>query len=190
MDRLELAHGAKLPIISTTQAATRKKQMSLFENGEYQWRETYFVYFDAKNRPSTEAIQTMLKELNSGYDISNVRSAEDGEFESLTLISKDDYAAMDLTCVATLEMQEQTQELVEQLKENAMPDERDMVKQVSSSDCRLEVYHFEQLVFVGATGSEDELDDFMDPGSLLVVLNQIAEMCDGVVVDPQSNSFL
>lgn len=164
--------------------------MSLFENSEYQWRETYFVYFDASNRPSTEVIRAMLQDLNSGYEISNVRSGESGEFESLTLISKDDYAAMDLTCVATEEMQEQTQELVAELKENAMPDEKDMIAKVDASNCRLEVYHFEQLVFVGASGSEDEPDDFMDPGSLLVVLNQIADMCDGIVVDPQSNSFL
>lgn len=164
--------------------------MSLFENSEYQWRETYFVYFDGSHRPSTDAIRAMLHDLNSGYDISNVRSSAAGEFESLTLISRDDYAAMDLTCVATEEMREQTQELVEELKENALPDETEMVAKVRDANCRLEVYHFEQLVFVGASGSDDEPDDFMDPGSLLVVLNQIAEMCDGIVVDPQSNSFL
>ncbi len=164
--------------------------MSLFENSEYQWRETYFVYFEASKRPSTASLESMLTELNSAYELLNVRSSDDGEFESLTLISKDDYAAMDLTCVATEEMQEQTQELADELKENAMPDEKEMVNRVRDSTCRLEVYHFEQLVFVGASGSEDEPDDFMDPGSLLVVLNQIAEMCDGIVVDPQSSSFL
>lgn len=164
--------------------------MSLFENSEYQWRETYFVYFDASSRPSAEKLRDMLQELNRGYEISNVRAGDAGEFESLTLMSKDDYAAMDLTCVATEDMLEQTQELVDKLKENAMPDENELVMRVADSDCRLEVYHFEQLVFVGSSESEDEPDDFMDPGSLLVVLNQIAEMCNGIVVDTQSNSFL
>lgn len=164
--------------------------MSLFENSEYQWRETYFVYFDAKNRPTADAMQSLLTESNSGYELSNIRSNEDGKFESLTLISKDDYAAMDLTCVATAEMLEQTAELVDQLQAQAMPGEEDLIEQVKQSDCRLEVYHFEQLVFVGSTGSDDEANDFMDPGSLLVVLNQIAEMFGGIVVDPQSYSFL
>ena len=164
--------------------------MSLFENSEYQWRETYFVYFDAAKRPRADLLQNMLQELNKGYSISNVRASETGDFESLTLVSKDDYAAMDLNCVATDDMQEQTEELVQHLKANALPDEQPMVAKVRDSNCRLEVYHFEQLVFVGASGSEDEPDDFMDPGSLLVVLNQLAELCDGVIVDAQSNSFL
>jgi len=187
---LQLAYWPKLLIIPGTRSTLRKKNMSLFENSEYQWRETYFVYFDAGKRPSTASLKAMLSELNSAYELSNIRSGDDGEFESLTLISKDDYAAMDLTCVATEEMQEQTQELVQELEANAMPDEKEMINRVGESNCRLEVYHFEQLVFVGATESEDEPDDFMDPGSLLVVLNQIAEICDGIVVDPQSNSFL
>ena len=164
--------------------------MSLFENSEYQWRETYFVYFDMRQRPTAKELQAMLQDLNEGYEISNVRSSDAGDLESLTLISKDDYAAMDLACVATEEMREQTEELLQHLTDNALPDERELVERVRDSNCRLEVYHFEQLVFVGASGSEDEPDDFMDPGSLLVVLNQLADMCDGVVVDPQSNSFL
>ena len=46
------------------------------------------------------------------------------------------------------------------------------------------------MVFVGSSGEGEEPDDFMDPGSLLVVLERIAEMFNGVVVDPQSNSLM
>ena len=76
------------------------------------------------------------------------------------------------------------------MKELAAPDEMEIVKRIPDCTARLEVYHFEQMVFVGSSGSEDEPDDFMDPGSLLVVLERIAEMCDGIVVDPQSNSLM
>lgn len=163
--------------------------MSLFENSEYQWRETYFVFLHPGKRPTAEQLQDMLQESNKGYELQNLRRSETGEFESLTLLSKDDYAAMDITCVATEDMREQIDELVEQLEENALPDEKEMVAQVRESPYRIEVYHFEQLVFVGSSSGDDP-DDFMDPGSLLVVLNQLADLCDGVVVDPQSNSFL
>ena len=84
--------------------------MSLFENDEYQWRETYFVLFDKEKRPTAEQLETLLKNLNKAYDIRDVRSDEQGMFESLTLISTDDYAAMDLTCAANEEILDQIQE--------------------------------------------------------------------------------
>jgi hypothetical protein len=64
------------------------------------------------------------------------------------------------------------------------------IKRIPECTARVDVYHFEQMVFVGSSGPDDEIDDFMDPGSLLVVLERIAELCDGIVVDPQSNSLL
>ena len=164
--------------------------MSLFENDEYQWRETYFVLFDESKRPSADAIESLLKELNKGYEVRDVRASETGEFESLTLISKDDYAAMDLTCSASDEIRDQINDLAEELKSTASPDEMPTIKRIPECTARVDVYHFEQMVFVGSSGPDDELDDCMDPGSLLVVLERIAELCDGIVVDPQSNSLL
>ncbi len=164
--------------------------MSLFENDEYQWRETYFVLFDKEKRPTAEQLETLLKNLNKAYDIRDVRSDEQGMFESLTLISTDDYAAMDLTCAANEEILDQIQELGKEISELAGPDELPTVKRIYECTARLEVYHFEQMVFVGSAGSDEEPDDFMDPGSLLVVLDRIAELCDGIVVDPQSNSLM
>lgn len=162
--------------------------MSLFENDEYQWRETYFVLFDKTKRPSAEQLESLLTGVNVGYQIQDVRATEEGLFESLTLISADDYAAMDLTCLATEEVREQVEELATELRSTAAPDELPTIERIPACTARLEVYHFEQMVFVG--GSEDEPDDFMDPGSLLVVLERIAELCDGIIVDPQSNSLL
>ena len=164
--------------------------MSLFENDEYQWRETYFVVFDVSKRPSADAFEGLLKGLNKSYEVRDVRATDDGGFESLTLISKDDYAAMDLTCACHEEVIEQIQELAKELEELAAPDEMDSIRQIAQCTARLEVYHFEQMVFVGSSGPDDEPDDFMDPGSLLVVLERIAEMLGGIIVDPQSNSLM
>lgn len=164
--------------------------MSLFENDEYQWRETYFVLFDKAKRPSAKVMETLLTGLNKSYEVRDVQATENGDFESLTLISNDDYAAMDLTCGTSEEIQEQIQDLAEELKESAGPDELATIERIPECTARLEVYHFEQMVFVGSSGAEDEPDDFMDPGSLLVVLERIAELCGGIVVDPQSNSLL
>jgi hypothetical protein len=164
--------------------------MSLFENDEYQWRETYFVLFDASNRPQAADFESYVRGLNDMYEVRDVRSNDEGQFESLTLISPDDYAAMDLTCAAGEEVQEQIAELSDKLKELAGPDEMETINRVPEMTGRMEIYHFEQMVFVGSAGEDDEPDDFMDPGSLLVVLERIAEMVDGIVIDPQSNSLM
>ena len=162
--------------------------MSLFENDEYQWRETYFILFDQQNRPTAQDVEKLLDTINNNYQVRDVRENEEGTFESLTLLSPDDYAAMDLSCMASEDLGEQLTELAEELKSTASEDELDTIKKIPLYTARMEVYHFEQLVFVG--GPDDEPDDFMDPGSLLVVLEKLAEICQGIVVDPQSNSLL
>ena len=89
--------------------------MSLFENEDYRWRETYFVLFHEANRPAADAIVQGLQKVNARYQISNVRATEAGLFESLTLISADDYAAMDISYVCGEEVREHTEELVEEM---------------------------------------------------------------------------
>ena len=43
--------------------------MSLFENDEYRWRETYFVLIEEGNRPSGKALQDALVELGPGVGL-------------------------------------------------------------------------------------------------------------------------
>ncbi len=164
--------------------------MSLFENDEYQWRETYFILFDEAKRPLAAEMQRRLKKLDPRYEIRDVRADEQGRFESLTLFSPDDYAAMDISFLGGDEVVEQTAALIGELLKVASGDEeKRRIRQLAQHRCRFDVYHFEQLVFVGRESEEDE-DDFMDPGALLIVMEKIAKLCDGVVVDPQANAIL
>jgi hypothetical protein len=163
--------------------------MSLFENDEFQWRETYFILFDETRRPLAADLQKQLKKLDPRYEIRDVRADQAGQFESLTLLSPDDYAAMDISLVSGDEVTEQTAVLVSDLlKTAATPEERQRIQQLTRFRCRFDVYHFEQLVFVGREDPSDE-DDFLDPGALLIVMEKIAKLCDGVVVDPQANTI-
>lgn len=164
--------------------------MSLFENEEYQWRETYFILFEDENRPQADQVNDALKEVDSRYEVRDVRADDEGRFESLTLVSPDDYAAMDISFVTGDEVVEQTSELVnELLKATFTEDEKSAIRSLGDCRCRFDVYHFEQLTFVGRDGESEE-DDFMDPGALLTVMERIAELCDGVVIDPQANTIL
>ena len=81
--------------------------MSLFENDEYRWRETYFVLMEARCRPVGDVIREALRKENRRYEISDARLSPDGQFESLTLYSPDDNAAMDITYIDGEEVAEQ-----------------------------------------------------------------------------------
>ena len=77
----------------------------------------------------------------------------------------------------------------ELLKAATTADEKQRIHRLAQLPCRIDVYHFEQLVFIGRENPEDE-DDFMDPGALLIVMEKIAKLCDGVIVDPQAYPIL
>ena len=67
--------------------------MSLFENDEYQWRVTYFIFFADDRRPQADNVSKILRSIDARYEITNLRADDNGRFESLTLMSPDDYAA-------------------------------------------------------------------------------------------------
>ena len=163
--------------------------MSLFENDEYRWRDTYFVLFDSQNRPNVVEVEAALREMDRRYQLIDVRKNEDGMFESLTLLSPDDNTAMDITIMSGEEVAESLVELNTELKKTTLdPDQQEKVVQLAECDARFDVFHFERLTF--EFDESEEEDEFMDPGALLVVLERLAEICQGVAVDPASNSLL
>ena len=163
--------------------------MSMFEDDQYRWRETYFVLFKAAKRPHWKDVQKVLSELNERYLLRNPTATEEGSFESLTLISPDDFAALDICYTEGEEVEEQVVELVKDLQALACePDEAAAVRQVAESDGRLDVLHFEQVT--EQYGDEDELDEMLDPSALLLVLSALARLTGGVAVDPQAGTIL
>ena len=162
--------------------------MSLFENDQYQWRETYFVLFHEKDRPTLDDVQKTLASLGNQYQVIEQRSNEGGFFESLTIISPDDFAAMDITYLAGDEVKEQVVELSDEMEDTQLTgDEKQKLKRLKSCDARFDVYHFEQVVM---GQSDDEEESYLDPGALLIVLERLARMCRGVGVDPQSGTLV
>jgi len=121
--------------------------------------------------------------------VSDVRADSQGRVESLTIRSPDDYSAMDITYVSGEEVTEQVAELSQELSgAGDSVARRSLLARLSKCSGRLDVYHFEQTV---GPGSDDEEDaDLMDPGALLTILERLANLCDGVVIDPQSGILL
>ena len=160
--------------------------MSLFENSDYQWRETYFVLFDEGSRPGPDALKHALESVREKYEVSEVRE-EEGEVASMTLISPYDFSAMDISYVSGEDVTSQVDELLEQINQADLTDEeRQKLDRIPQFNARFDIYHFEKVMLDG--GAEE--DEFLDPGALLIVLEQLASLCHGVGVDPQSGSIM
>lgn len=159
--------------------------MSLFGDQRYQYRETYFILFDKSNLPTPDKIEAALAELGPKYETVETKMAGDG-FESMTVRSPHDFSAMDITCVEGDEVVAQIEKIQEEFRTITLTgDDVKKLSRLKSFDARFDIFHFEEIPEGGL--SEDE---FLDPGGLLLVLEKLATTCDGVVLDPQSQSLM
>jgi hypothetical protein len=163
--------------------------MSTFEDSRYRWRETYFVLFPAQKRPRLKAVEKALSAIDKRYLLTNLTDDGEGRFESLTLISPDDFAALDVCYTSGSEVVEQGCSLADEMSDaSADAQHRSNLRQLRQCDGRFDVLHFEQ---VSETPEEDdEIDGPLDPGALLAVLGALARLTGGLAVDPQSGTFL
>ncbi len=160
--------------------------MSTFENGDYKWRETYFVLFDATKRPNLETIAKALRQINRRFELSNLTADEEGQFESLTLHSPQDYAAIDICYAADEDVSEQGATLAKDLQSTATdPEECAKLSRLPKCNARLDILHFEQVI---GGESEGESEELLDPSALLTILDTLVDMTGGVGVDPQSGA--
>jgi hypothetical protein len=162
--------------------------MSMFESSEYRWRETYFVLFDSAKRPTLKATQEALSAINDRYRLTNLRGDDSGLFESLTLISPDDFAALDICYTGGEEVLEHTASLVGEVEPSCCgPSEAETIRKIKQCDGRFDVLHFEHLCEFPA---DDDGDEMLDPSALLLVLGALEKITDGIAVDPQGGTIL
>ncbi len=165
--------------------------MSTFERQDYKWRETYFVLFDSCKRPMLKRVERVLNDLSDRFVLSNARADEDGRFDSITVMSPDDYAALDVSYESGEEVVEQAAAFCQELKGSVSDDEeRAKLARLAKFDARFDLLHFEETGDDEAESDEDEMDEILDPSALLIVLDALVELTDGVGVDPQSGTLL
>jgi len=162
--------------------------MSMFENGRYHWRETYFVYFDSASRPTLKAVKKLVAALSGRFDITNSVADEAGMFESLTVVSPDDFAAMDICYLEGEEVLEQGILLAEELQSvGCQPDDRETAERILMCTGRFDVLHFEEIV---DSQDSDDPDEMLDPSALLEVLEALEKLVGGLAIDPQGGTMV
>lgn len=161
--------------------------MSTFEREGFQWRETYFIFFSAQRRPKLKQIERALKNLSGRFELSGGSAADADAFESLTLLSPDDHAAIDISYVAGEEVAEQVAMLKREIKSSALDaDEKQKLARLPTLDAKLDLLHFAEV----SDGEDDPLDEMLDPSALLLVMESLVQLTGGVGVDPQSGSLI
>lgn len=158
--------------------------MSLFGNDTYKWRETYFVLFRQADHP---AVADVASALEMGRNkVTNVNADAEGRFESATVESSEDYAGLDVTFVTGDEVKDHVQELLNDFARQTLSSEdQEKLNLLGECDSRFDIFHFEEVD--NSAGDEDES---LDPGALLLVIEQIVYLCKGVGIDPQSGSLI
>jgi hypothetical protein len=162
--------------------------MSMFDNDQYRWRETYFVLFDSARRPTLKAMEKKIAALNGRYVLTNCRADKHGRFESVSVVSPDDFAALDISYLGGKEIREAAVTLAKELRGDASRgEEAAELRRLAEADGRFDILHFEM---VADADGEDEPDEMFDPSTLLLVLEALVELTGGIAVDPQSGTIL
>jgi hypothetical protein len=156
------------------------------ESDRFEWRETYFVVFESTHRPLLADVEAAVKRLRGHFRLTEPMADDEGRIESLNVVSPEDHSALEIDYLCGNEVVEQVVQLMGEIRKGGDAD-REKLKKLRGCDARFEVMHFEEMV-EGADEGED--DEAFDPSALLVVLDALVELTDGVGVDPQSGSLL
>ena len=165
--------------------------MNDFYRGELQWRETYFIFFPQANRPTLTQVERVLGELNPKFVLQQLTADDDGLFESVMVLSTDDNAAVEISLELGEAVVEQRTELAQHLRREATPRQ---LATIAAADARLDVMHFEHVSDVHGDDNlnvgDDELDEMLDPGSLLLVVEALVKLTRGVPIDPATGAIM
>ena len=162
--------------------------MSLFDDPNYRWRDTFLVLFDDEQRPTIELALSAIQHIGK-FKVRNSSESASRHIESITITSSVDLVGLEILYVAGDEVVEEIEALVMELAEDAMLlDNEDSLTQLSAANARLDILHFEKIT-ENSNGPSDD-DELMDPGSLLAVTAALANLVSGVAVDPSSGSFV
>ena len=152
---------------------------------EFHWRETYYILFEAPQRPTLEQVEGALEGLSQRVKLTNTVADDEGRFESLMLHSPDDYAALEINYESGQAIIDQSADLVKILSAEAEPEQLD---RLTKADARLDIMHFEQIV--SDTEDDEGEDEMLDPSCLLLVVEALTNLTGGIPVDPASGEIL
>ncbi|MGC3971694.1 MAG: hypothetical protein QM775_31415 [Pirellulales bacterium] len=135
-------------------------------------------------RPTLQQVEQKLKAVPQHYQLQSLEADGAGLFESITVRSPGDHVALEISFLGGEDIRQQAEALAEELKATGDNDNRRLAH-LADCDARFDIMQFEQLDEAAEADGGDP-DEGFDPSTLLVVLNALVGLVDGIGVDPQS----
>ena len=123
--------------------------MTLFEDDRYDWRETYFIYFEPSHRPKLPEVRRAIKTDAPFFSVLDCKAEPDGSLVALTIASYENHAAVEIVYREGKAVQTEIQHLVRSLKKEATATEQTKLQKIVQYKTRLDVHHFEQTADTG-----------------------------------------
>ncbi|MEK6270335.1 MAG: hypothetical protein N2B57_06210, partial [Planctomycetales bacterium] len=101
--------------------------MSLFDNPEYRWRETYLLFHKKKQRASADSIRQAIAGIRGSYQIEQLVANENGDFESAMVFAEEAFSAIDMSFTEDDQIGEQILDIQTEMKE-VLEDPEDLAK--------------------------------------------------------------
>jgi hypothetical protein len=165
-------------------------RMSVENDDQLEWRDTYFVLFQESRRPTLTQVEAAITETSRRLKLENLEADEDGMFESVLVHAPQDNAAVEISYETGEAVIEQSAKLAKQLKGEIGPKQ---LQKMLKSNARLDVMLFERVRSEDVGGDDDDDEDWggaVDPSSLLNVVEALAKLTHGLPIDPASGAIL
>lgn len=174
---------------------------TLFDNPEYEWRETLFVLFDGGKHPplTYEQLQTLATEDPFSFlEITSPRYTPEGLLKRALFLSPETHSAVEIQYRQGRAVLEQSMAFYESTRAILDDDERRLWQKILHLSSCYELVYFEKPDLKSKVAApmpdvlpfEPEDMTFYDPGTLLFLMEKLTQRTCGAAVDPQSGMIL
>ena len=126
--------------------------MSLFDDNQYCWRETYLVMLDRLKRPVMSETVQRLQKLDGRLEITSPHDNAHGLLESLVVVAPNDSAAVEIRYCEGAGVMKEFAVLADELERHEPgTKERKKIIRAREFTAKIELLHFEQIQGVAAT---------------------------------------
>lgn len=154
---------------------------------ELAWRETYFILFRSRNRPTLTQVEAAIGEAGKRLAMDHLEADEEGFFQSVLVQAPEDSAAMEISLETGEAVLEQSAEVATSLRKQLTAEQ---LNDLFRADARLDVMHFERLT-AGEFEDEDDPDfEGLNPASLIAVVNALTRLTRGIAIDPAAGEVM
>jgi len=119
--------------------------MTLFDDDRYNWRETYFVYFESAHRPKLPEVHRALKTYAPFLSVLHSKADRNENLVEMTIASYEDHAALEILFQEGKAVQSEARHSALTLNKDVSQAERAKLQKIEQCSMRFGIHHFEQI---------------------------------------------